>query len=255
MKLDDRDGRQPEFTTASFSARHSKQRPDKLAHLRLLPQHERRASAEIPSDACDVEACDTSSMLSVRRRMMLVALAGCLSSGLVRSAETFRLAQWPRSMPVPDFQLVDNDAVPRRLSDYRGKITIIFFGFTHCPDVCPATFVKLAQAMKELGALADRVQVLFVTLDPDRDTSAALKSYVAYFDPRFVGLTGSNAQINAAASSFSVHYAKVAQGNEYSIDHSSGIYVCDGTGRLRLVGTLATRVADWTHDISLLAAP
>jgi protein SCO1/2 len=108
--------------------------------------------------------------------------------------------------------------------------------------------------MKELGVLAGRIQVLFVTLDPDRDTPAALKSYVAFFDPRFVGLTGSNAQINAAASSFSVHYAKVSQGNEYTIDHSSGIYVCDGTGRLRLVGTPATRVADWTHDLRLLAA-
>jgi len=194
-------------------------------------------------------------MPSVRRRMMLAALTACLSSGLVRSADTFHLEQWPQSMPVPDFQLVDTDAAPRRLSDYRGKVTIVFFGFTHCPDVCPATLVKLALAMKELGAFADRVQVLFVTLDPDRDTPAALKSYVAFFDPRFVGLTGSNAQINAAASSFSVHYAKVPRGNEYSIDHSSGIYVCDSTGRLRLVGTLATRVADWTHDISLLAAP
>jgi protein SCO1 len=187
--------------------------------------------------------------------MMLAALTACLSSGLVRSADTFHLKQWPASMPAPDFQLVDTDAAPRRLSDYRGKVTIVFFGFTHCPDVCPATFVKLALAMKGLGALADRVQVLFVTLDPDRDTPAALKSYVAFFDPRFVGLTGSNAQINAAASSFSVHYARVPQGNDYSIDHSSGIYVCDSMGRLRLVGTPATGVADWTHDISLLAAP
>ena len=108
--------------------------------------------------------------------MMLAALTACLSSGLVRSADTFHLEQWPASMPVPDFQLVDTEAAPRRLSDYRGKVTIVFFGFTHCPDVCPATFVKLALAMKELGALADRVQVLFVTLDPERDTPAELKS-------------------------------------------------------------------------------
>lgn len=193
-------------------------------------------------------------MPSLRRPVMLAALAACLSSAPVRSADTFHLEQWPPSMPVPDFQLVDADAAPRRLSDYRGKVTIIYFGFTHCADVCPATFVQLALALKGLGALAERVQVLFITLDPERDTPAVLKSYVAFFDPRFIGLTGSNAEINAAASSFSVHYAKVPQGNEYSIDHSSGIYVCDSTGRLRLVGTPATRVADWTHDISLLAA-
>jgi protein SCO1/2 len=186
--------------------------------------------------------------------MMLAGLTACLSSGLVRAADAFRLEQWPPSMPVPDFQLLDTNATPRRLSDYRGKVTIVFFGFMHCADVCPATFVKLSLVMKELGALADRVQVLFVTLDPDRDSLAALKSYVALFNPQFVGLTGSYAQINAAASGFSVHYAKVPLGDGYTIDHSSGIYVCDRSGRLRLVGTLATRVADWTHDIRLLAS-
>ncbi len=190
-----------------------------------------------------------------RRGMILAALGAGLLSRFARAADTFRLDEWPASMPVTDFDLVDTDARPRRLSDYRGKVNLIFFGFTHCPDVCPAALVKLALVMKQLGSLADRVQVLFVTLDPDRDTPAALKSYVAYFDPRFVGLTGSNAQINAAAASFSVHYAKVVRGNDYSIDHSTGVYVCDTTGRLRLVGNLRTPVGDWTHDIGLLAAP
>jgi protein SCO1/2 len=157
-------------------------------------------------------------------------------------------------MPVPDFSLLDTDATPRRLSDYRGKVSIVFFGFTHCPEVCPAALARLALVMKQLGVVADKVQVLFVTLDPDRDTPASLKSYVEYFDPRFVGLTGSNAQIKAAAESFAVHYAKVVGGNDYSIDHSTGLYVCDATGRLRLVGNLSTPVSDWTHDIGLLAA-
>ena len=186
--------------------------------------------------------------------MILAALGAGLLSGVARSADTFHLDEWPASMPAPDFHLVDTDATPRRSSDYRGKVTILVFGFTHCPDVCPAALAKLALVMKQLGALADRVRVLFVTLDPDRDTPAALKSYVASFDPRFVGLTGSNAQINAVAASFSVDFAKVVHGNDYSVDHSTGVYVCDTTGRLRLVGDLGTRVADWTHDISLLAA-
>ncbi len=190
-----------------------------------------------------------------RRGMMLAALGAGLLSRFAWAADTFRLDEWPASMPATDFHLIDTDSRPRSLSDYRGKVTLIFFGFTHCPDVCPAALAKLALVMKQLGALADKVQVLFVTLDPERDTPAALKSYVTYFDPRFVGLTGSNAQINAAAAGFSVHYAKVVRGNDYSIDHSTGVYVCDAAGRLRLVGNTATAAADWTHDIGLLAAP
>jgi protein SCO1/2 len=185
---------------------------------------------------------------------MLAALgAGLLSGPAARSEGGFRLDQWPASMPTPDFHLADTDAKPRSLGDYRGKVTIVFFGFTHCPEVCPATLLKLALVMKQLGGLADRVQVLFVTLDRERDTPAALKSYVGYFNPKFVGLTGSNAEVNAAAASFSVHFAKVVLGDDYSIDHSTGVYVCDPTGRLRLVGNLETSVADWIHDIGLLA--
>jgi protein SCO1/2 len=187
--------------------------------------------------------------------MILAALGAALLSGGARSASSFRLDEWPASMPVPDFNLLDTDAAPHRLMDYRGEVTIVFFGFTHCPEVCPAALAKLALVMKQLGVVADKVQVLFVTLDPDRDTPASLKSYVEYFDPRFVGLTGSNAQIKAAAERFAVHYAKVVGGNDYSIDHSTGLYVCDATGRLRLVGNLLTPVSDWTHDIRLLAAP
>jgi len=186
--------------------------------------------------------------------MILAAVGAGLLSGFARSDDAFRLDQWPASMPAPDFQLIDTDATPRRLSDYRGKVTVVFFGFTHCPDVCPAALMKLALVMKQLGGVADRVRVLFVTLDPARDTPAALKSYVAFFDPTFVGLTGSNAEVSAAAKSFSVHYGKVVSGDDYSIDHSTGVYVCDASGRLRLVGTLETSVADWTHDIGLLAA-
>jgi protein SCO1/2 len=187
--------------------------------------------------------------------MMLAALGAALLSGFARSQGSFRLDQWPASMPAPDFHLLDADATPRRMSDYRGKVTVVVFGFTHCPDLCPTALLKLALAMKQLGGFADKVQVLFVTLDPDRDTPATLKSYVAFFDPKFVGLRGSNAEVDAAAKSFSVHYARVVRGNDYSIDHSSGVYVCDATGRLRLVGNFGTSVADWTHDIGLLAAP
>jgi protein SCO1/2 len=140
------------------------------------------------------------------------------------------------------------------LRDYRGRIVVIFFGFLHCPDACPAGLFKLALVMKQLGQAAANVQVLFITLDPERDTPPSLRSYVSAFDPRFIGLTGTSAQIDRAASGFNVQYARVPTGDDYTIDHSTGIFVFDGTGRLRLVGAANSPVADFVHDISALAA-
>lgn len=134
---------------------------------------------------------------------------------------------------VPDFSLNDVDGVPRTLASYRGRPLILIFGFTWCPEACPVELHTLASAMRQLGAAADRVQVALVTLDPDRDSPAVLKRYVTAFDPRFTGLTGSQAQIDAAARRFSVVYERVAVGGGYTIDHSMGFYLVDGTGRYR----------------------
>jgi protein SCO1/2 len=163
----------------------------------------------------------------------------------------YRLAIWPHRAGTPEFRLVDTDNRPRTLADYRGQVVVLIFGFLRCPDVCPAELYKLAVVMKKLRA---HVQVLFVTLDPDRDTPDLLKSYVAAFDPQFVGLTGTAAQIDTAAASFFVQYARVPSGNDYVINHSSGIFVIDATGRLRLLGTMKTRVDDLAHDLAALAA-
>jgi protein SCO1/2 len=165
----------------------------------------------------------------------------------------FRMAVWPQRAESPELRLFDFDGRSRRLADYRGRVLVIFFGFVRCPDACPAELFKLALAMKRLGPLRDRMQVLFVTLDPERDTPQILKSYVTAFDPRFIGLTGSTADIDRAAGSFYVEYARVGQGADYSIDHSTSTFVVDADGRLRLVGTLDATVDDWVHDLAAVA--
>lgn len=166
----------------------------------------------------------------------------------------FRLALWPQRAESPALRLLDFDGRPRQLADYRGRVLVIFFGFVRCPDACPAELFKLAQAMKRLGPVSEHVQVLFVTLDPERDTPQVLKKYVTAFDPRFVGLTGSTADIDRAATSFYVEYARVGKGADYSIDHSTSTFVLDARGRLRLVGTLDATVDDWVHDLGLVSA-
>jgi len=181
-----------------------------------------------------------------------IALSGVPTA--VRGAESFRLMQWPKAAPAPRFDLIDVDHRRRSGADFRGRVTVVFFGFTHCPDVCPGELFKMARVLERLGTTASKVRVLFITLDPERDTPELLKSYVAFFDPRFVGLTGSTADINAAASSFSVQFAKVPQGKDYTVDHSTGTYVLDKTGLLRLVGTTQTSIDDWVHDLRILAA-
>jgi protein SCO1/2 len=165
----------------------------------------------------------------------------------------FRLALWPQRAESPSLRLLDFDGRPRQIADYRGRVLVIFFGFVRCPDACPAELFKLALAMKRLGSLSERMQVLFVTLDPERDSQQVLKSYVTAFDPRFVGLTGSTVDIDRAAMSFYVEYARVGRGADYSIEHSTSTFVLDAHGRLRLVGTLDATVDDWVHDLSLVA--
>jgi protein SCO1 len=132
-------------------------------------------------------------------------------------------------------ELTDQQGKLRHLEDFRGKAVVIFFGFTRCPDVCPTTLAELAAAVKSLGADADRVQVLFVTVDPERDTRQAVAEYVAAFDPRFIALRGDEAATQKVAKEFRIYYEKRPQGASYTIDHSAQAYVLDPQGRLRLL--------------------
>jgi protein SCO1/2 len=135
-----------------------------------------------------------------------------------------------------DFALTDHNGKVRTLGDFKGKAVLVFFGFTHCPDVCPTTLAEMANVMKQLGPQADRLQVLFVTVDPERDTPALLSKYVPAFDPRFIGLTGDKAAIEKVAKEFKVFYQKVPgkEPGSYSMDHTAGSYVFDPQGRIRL---------------------
>jgi len=132
-------------------------------------------------------------------------------------------------------ELTDHNGRLRHLEDFRGKAVVLFFGFTHCPDICPTTLAETAAAVKKLGADADRVQVLFITVDPERDTPEALAKYVTAFDPRFLGLRGDAQATQRAAKEFKVFYEKRKSGESYSMDHSGQSYVIDPEGRLRLL--------------------
>jgi protein SCO1/2 len=134
------------------------------------------------------------------------------------------------------FSLTDHTGTPRTLADFKGKVVLVFFGFTQCPDVCPTTLTEMAGVMKQLGADADRLQVLFITVDPERDTPALLASYVPAFHPGFLGLVGDRAATDKVIKEFKLFVEKVPSkdGKTYSIDHTAGSYVFDPQGRLRL---------------------
>jgi protein SCO1/2 len=155
-----------------------------------------------------------------------------------------------------DFSLFDPTGKPRRLSDFKGKVTVVFFGYTQCPDVCPTTLGAMREVMAALGKQADQVQVLFITLDPERDTAALLAQYVPAFYPTFLGLRGDPATIDATAKAFKVYYKKQPgpTADSYSIDHATGSYVYDPQGRLRLYVKYGDAPAHIASDIQQLLA-
>jgi protein SCO1/2 len=153
-----------------------------------------------------------------------------------------------------DFKLLDHTGKPRSIADFKGKVVFLFFGFTQCPDVCPTTMTELAAVLKALGPKADQVQVLFVTVDPERDTQELLAQYVPAFHPSFLGLRGDAAATAATAKEFKVFYAKVAGStpDSYSMDHTAASYVFDRNGKIRLYVRPDQSVAQIAQDISLL---
>lgn len=152
--------------------------------------------------------------------------------------------------------LADHHGKQRTLADFGGKVVILFFGYTSCPDICPTMLSKLAEVMQALGPAAQSLQVLFVTLDPERDNAERLKEFVPWFHPSFLGLHGDAAQTRAAAGEFRVFSARreVGSGMGYVLDHSSGAYVFDPAGRLRLYVKDSAPAADIVADIRLLLA-
>ena len=162
---------------------------------------------------------------------MILALAACDAAAPKFRSTDITGADYGKAL-----ELTDHHGKARRLEDFRGKAVVLFFGFTHCPDVCPTTLADVAQVMRQLGADAEHVQVLFVTVDPERDTQEVLAKYVPAFDARFLGLRGSPEATRAAAKEFKVYFEKrpATTPGEYSVDHSAQSYVIDPQGRLRL---------------------
>ncbi|MCE2999295.1 MAG: SCO family protein [Betaproteobacteria bacterium] len=179
----------------------------------------------------------------------LLVLAGCGRP----EAPVFKLTDVTGASFGKSLELTDHNGQRRTLTDFKGKVVTLFFGFTHCPDVCPTTMVEMANVMKELGPDAARVQVLFVTVDPERDTAEVLRRYVPAFHPSFLGLRGSAEETAKVAKEFKIHFQKqkLASGG-YTVDHSAGTYILDGEGRLRLFAQYGTAAPALLHDIRQL---
>lgn len=155
-----------------------------------------------------------------------------------------------------DFALTDHNGKPRTMADFRGKAVVIFFGYTQCPDVCPTTMTGMAEALKLLGGDAAKVQVLFVTVDPERDTQQLLAQYVPVFNPSFLGLYADAQTIARTAQEFRVFYKKQpgSTPTTYTVDHSAGSYVYDPQGRLRLYIKHGEKPEVIANDLKLLIA-
>lgn len=187
-------------------------------------------------------------LLTILALCLALLVAGCSEPPRFQSTDISGV-DWGK-----DFSLTDHHGQLRHLADFRGKAVVLFFGYTQCPDVCPTTLAAMRAAMNRLGQDAGRVQVLFVSLDPARDTPQLLTEYVPSFHPNFIGLRGDEASTAALARDFKVFYSKQpgTTPGSYSIDHSTGSYVFDPQGRLRLMvrhGELPENVA---ADLKLL---
>ena len=152
----------------------------------------------------------------------------------------------------PDFSLQGSDGTDVSLARYRGKVVLLTFGFTHCAAVCPTTLATLAQARSSLGEAADRVQVIYVTVDPDRDSATRMRAYLAAFDPTFVGGTGSSSKLAAVQKDYGVTATKEGTGTDYAMAHTSSIFLIDPAGKLRAVMPFGHESSDFAHDIEFL---
>ncbi len=191
-------------------------------------------------------------------RRLKLFLLGFLAAWMLMACSSpppFKAKPIPDSPIAPAFTLTDQYGTQRSLSDFKGKVVSLFFGFTHCPDICPTHLARQAEVMRQLGPQAEQVAVLFVTLDPERDTSAALKTYMDAFDPRFIALTGSTEQTNKVAKQYKIFWQKTPLPNSalvYTIDHTTNSFVIDQQGRLRLTVPHEMPAADVAHDLKLM---
>lgn len=183
-----------------------------------------------------------------------LALSACQKAGPDRPA--FKGIDLTGAEYARTLNLTDQDGHARSLADFKGKVLVVFFGYTQCPDVCPTTMAEVAEVKRSLGADGDKVQGVFVTIDPERDTAALLKAYLASFDPSFVGLRGSAEQTQAAAKEFKVFFAKVPgkTPETYTMDHTAASFIFDTEGRVRVYARYGAGAQPLADDVKLLLA-
>ena len=191
----------------------------------------------------------------MRKRFLTVLLAAALLGGCsIPNAPQFHATDITGVDYGKDFSLTDHTGRARSLADFKGKAVVLFFGYTQCPDVCPTALMTLVQVKKLLGPDADRLQVLFITVDPERDTQALLAEYVPAFSPDFIGLRADPAKTPALLAAFRIFAQKqgdIASGR-YTIDHSAGMYAYDPQGRLRLYFRMNEKPESIAEDLRLL---
>lgn len=182
----------------------------------------------------------------------LAALAGC--DAFTSGKPQFKAVDITGADYAQGFDLPDADGKRRTLAEFKGKVVVVFFGFTHCPDVCPTTMLELAAVKKQLGADGDKVQGVFITVDPERDTPALLKPYIENFGGGFIGLRGTPDETRALAKAYKVFYAKVPGKTEdsYTMDHTAASFVYDPQGRVRLYTRYGSGAEALAADLKLL---
>lgn len=195
---------------------------------------------------------------SSKRRVLLTASAAVALSPLLAACSkkevVFQGSDISGTQLGRDLEMLDGTSQVRRLADYKGKVVLVFFGYTQCPDVCPTAMAELSQTMELLGKDAEKVQVLMISVDPARDTPEILSAYVQAFNPAFVGLTGTPEQLSKTAKSFKAYYAKSPGGtaDQYGMDHASSFYLFDQEGESRVLVSGNASAQDIANDIKLL---
>lgn len=193
-----------------------------------------------------------------RRRFALMALTSAASVPALMAcspkATPFKSTDVTGASFAQDLRLKDHLGNLRTMKDFKGKIAVVFFGFTQCPDVCPTSMTTMAEVKRLLGTQGDRLQVLFVTVDPERDTQELLKAYMANFDPSFIALRPEPDQLKDVAAGFKIYYKKVpgSTATSYTMDHSAGKYIFDTEARVRLFSAYGTDAATIASDIQIL---
>jgi protein SCO1/2 len=183
---------------------------------------------------------------------LIFLFCALLSATCLADSVTLKAGEFSPARQAPDFIVRGSGGSDLKLANYRGKVVVLGFGYTSCPNVCPVTLAVLSQAHRALGALASQVQVIYLTVDPERDSVTQLKKYLAAFDSSFIGGTGTIDEMAAICKDYGVTVEKHGSGNDYVIAHSSFVYLIDRNGKLRALMPFGSKADDYVHDITQL---